>query len=238
MPMNDRQKEILIFLIQEYIKSAQPVGSTLLAEKSEMGLSSATYRNELAALEEEGYLTQPHTSAGRIPTEKAYKFYAQECLSKKTYDTRDVEKFKLQLKQDLESDTRLKSIAKRLVEMSHQAVIVAFNKDEMYYTGLSQLFAQPEFSEQKAIVSVSSAVDQLDKVIDQVFEQVENIEVMVGENNPFSKSCATIVGKFKLKDGQSGIFAILGPMRMDYEKNLKLLGEVKDAIEIINKENI
>src|SRR5690242_17094526 len=73
--LSDRQKFILTLVIHEYIKTAQPVGSQYLVERYKLDMSSATVRNELAALTETGYLRQPHTSAGRIPTEEGYRYF-------------------------------------------------------------------------------------------------------------------------------------------------------------------
>ena len=235
--MNERQKEILAFLINEYIKSAQPVGSHLLTEKSGLDLSSATFRNELAVLEEEGFLEQPHTSSGRVPTEKAYNYYVETFLTKKEFDTSDTQSFKLALKKEFDGDSVLKSVAKELVAKSQQAVIVAFDKQNVYYTGLSQLFAQPEFASQDDIVSLSSVVDRLDDVIDKVFDDIDDIQILIGSSNPFGNACSAIVGKYTFKNGKEGMFAILGPMRMDYKKNFKLMGEVKQLVERINESN-
>ncbi len=75
MSLDDRKSAILRAVVQQYISTAQPVGSTTIAGRSDVSVSSATVRNELHALETDGYLVQPHTSAGRIPTEKGYRFF-------------------------------------------------------------------------------------------------------------------------------------------------------------------
>ena len=75
MDLNDRKRKILQAIIDEYIGTAEPVGSRSISKKENLGLSSATIRNEMADLEEMGYLIQPHTSAGRIPSDEGYRFY-------------------------------------------------------------------------------------------------------------------------------------------------------------------
>ena len=80
MNMNDRKKKILHSIISEYIKSAEPIGSRHVAKNLDIGLSSATIRNEMADLEEMGYLEQPHTSAGRIPSDKGYRLYVDSLM--------------------------------------------------------------------------------------------------------------------------------------------------------------
>ena len=81
MDMNERKKKILHSIINEYIKSAEPIGSRHVAKSLDMGLSSATIRNEMADLEEMGYLEQPHTSAGRIPSDKGYRLYVDSLMN-------------------------------------------------------------------------------------------------------------------------------------------------------------
>ena len=78
--LNDRKKAILRSIVDDYIHTAQPVGSRAVSKKHELGLSSATIRNEMADLEELGYLAQPHTSAGRVPSDKGYRFYVDNLV--------------------------------------------------------------------------------------------------------------------------------------------------------------
>ena len=80
--LTERQKTLLLLIIRDYIESAQPVGSKRLAEHYHINLSSATIRNEMAALTEMGYLRQPHTSAGRVPTEEGYRYFVSQMMNK------------------------------------------------------------------------------------------------------------------------------------------------------------
>src|SRR5687767_15716812 len=82
--LDDRKAEILRAVVEEYIDTAQPVGSARIVQRGRLPVSAATVRNELAVLEREGYLVQPHTSAGRIPTEKGYRFFVDALAPKGT----------------------------------------------------------------------------------------------------------------------------------------------------------
>ena len=75
MELNERKMKILKAIVKDYIETAEAVGSRTISKKHNLGVSAATIRNEMADLEELGYLVQPHTSAGRVPTEKVYKLY-------------------------------------------------------------------------------------------------------------------------------------------------------------------
>ena len=81
MGQNNRKAEILEIIIDRYIDSAEPVGSRYVSRK--LGLSSATIRNVMSDLEEEGYITHPHTSAGRMPTDKGYRYYITTLMHRK-----------------------------------------------------------------------------------------------------------------------------------------------------------
>src|SRR5260221_8118266 len=83
MEQTDRSKRVLAALVREYIASGEAVASSLLVNAAGLGVSSATVRNILARLEEEGYVQQPHTAAGRIPTDRGYRFYVDLLLESK-----------------------------------------------------------------------------------------------------------------------------------------------------------
>jgi len=91
MYLDDRKRRILQAIIDDYIDTAEPVGSRTVARKHELGLSSATIRNEMADLEEMGFLAQPHTSAGRIPSDKGYRFYVNELMRERVISTEEAD---------------------------------------------------------------------------------------------------------------------------------------------------
>lgn len=94
MELSDRKQRILQAVIDEYIGTAEPVGSRAISKKNELGLSSATIRNEMADLEEMGYLIQPHTSAGRIPSDVGYRFYVNSLMHRYQMSVEAVEKLR------------------------------------------------------------------------------------------------------------------------------------------------
>ena len=231
--MNERQKDLLSLLIKEHIQTATPIGSKFLVESGGLGVSSATVRNEMAQLEKEGYIYQPHHSAGRVPTAKGYQFYIDNFMEKKELAATEKSSFTDILKAELDADSKIKSLAKQVVESSQETVIVAFNKNNMYYTGLSNLFSKPEFSEVPMIQSLSEVMDHLDDRVQHIFDQVNKVEVLIGENNPFGENCATVLGKYTLNNNDEGLFMVLGPTRMDYEHNISLVEYIRDSIQAL-----
>ena len=130
MELTDRKKKILRAIVDNYIKTAEPVGSKILAAMPGMDCSSATIRNEMADLEEMGYILQPHTSAGRIPSDAGYRFYVdnmmreqQEKLDKRENELNKKEELLLE-KVDRVEDL-LKNVAKTLAVNTNYATMVA-----------------------------------------------------------------------------------------------------------------
>ena len=225
---SERQKSILETIVQEYFLTAVPVSSGQLVEKYKLGVSPATVRNEMAELEEEGLIYQPHTSAGRIPTQAAYELLLAGYAGK--YPALDKKEKELLEKSLGKSGSDFRQAAKSLAELSNGAVFWAFNKNDLYHTGISNLFSQPEFGRLEMVCDASATIDRLEEIIDGVFERLpEGLRVMVGSNNPFGDFLSVVLVKYKLGN-VSGLFGIIGPLRMDYRHNLALVDFIKTKI--------
>ncbi len=224
----DKRKDIILnTIIKEHIKTGAPVGSSCLVDKYKLNISPATARNEMAALESEGFIIQPHTSAGRVPTEKAYRLYLANVGDKKLNknETNDLDEI---LKS--KNEVSFKETAKKIADISGNTVFWAFHRHNLYYTGISNLFQQPEFGEISLIYNMSAVIDRFDEIVDQVFPRVnEGVQVLLGSDNPFGNFCSTVLTKYTFNDN-IGMFGILGPMRMDYDKNIALVKFVDNKI--------
>lgn len=228
----DRKKQILEAIIKEHITTGAPVGSSNLVEKYKLDCSSATVRNIMAELEEEGFIRQPHTSAGRVPTEAAYKLYLAEVIGKKKIKKiKDKDLHELDIALGDSDESAMRDTAKALAALTDSAVFWAFHKNNLYYTGLSNLFQQPEFVNSGLVYNVSAVIDRMDEIIDNIFEKTgTEAQIMIGEENPFGNFCGAILAKYK-RGNQSGLFGILGPMRMDYERNLSLVEYILNKLK-------
>jgi len=229
--ISERKKFILETIVKEHIKTAQPVSSGGLVEKYGLDISPATVRNEMMELEEEDYIYQPHTSAGRVPTESAYELLLDDWRwDKKTSSLKSAEE-KLLEQLFKREEMAYKQTAKAIAEMSREAVFWAFHKNDLYYTGLANLFAQPEFRQLEIVSDVSGVIDRLEELIDDNFEKLPAGEqVLIGSKNPFGNFLSAVLVKYR-DNQQSGIFGILGPMRMDYGRNLALVRFIKNKFE-------
>jgi len=242
MVLEDKISQVLLAIIEEYIETAQPVGSLELAEKYEIDLSSATIRNYMSHLEEEGYLCQPHISSGRIPTESAYQFYSEnynhdfEALPKSTRSR--VQNFMTRWRgEDLIGDREifLKATAKMLAEVSGDLAMVEFKPNDVYYTGLAYLFEQPEFEENQIVVSTGRFIDRVDEMLDQLRNLCTNdIEVFIGKENPIDRQFSVILGRYRFgNENAEGMLGLIGPLRMPYARNVALMRLVQKQLSQI-----
>jgi heat-inducible transcriptional repressor len=229
MSITDRKKLILSTIIREYYKTAQPVSSGGLVEKYGLGISPATVRNEMMELEDDGYIFQPHTSAGRQPTEKAYEIYVNEFLAG------DKKKLSLGEKRQLDgifknNELAFRGMAKAMAELSGNAIFWAFHKNDLYHTGLSNLFSQVEFKQADLVCNTSAVIDRLEEIIDGIYNDVKlGSQILIGSGNPFGDFLSVAILKYK-RDNKTGMVGILGPLRMDYEKNLALLKYLEEKL--------
>ena len=221
--ITERQETLLDTIINEHIKTAEPVGSDFLVERYKLEVSSATVRNEMLELDKKGYLEKTHTSSGRVPTERAYEFYVEN-VEKPVTLPKNIQ-VKLENSMHIEHETvrdRIKELAKAMAHESEEFVLVAFQENDFYYTGLSNLFGKPEFSNYKTIWSLSSMIDHLDASLSRLYRKELGNEtgIFIGKDNPIDKQLSLITAKL---NQQGPLIALLGPMRMKYKTNIGLL---------------
>lgn len=233
--MNTRQRQILSAVVELYTKTALPVGSQVLLERFQFPVSSATLRNDMVALEEAGYLYQPHVSAGRIPTDSGYRFYVEEMMGDEDLSREDQRRLQKELLMMKAKQARLgRSTTKLLSALSgNLAVSGLIDKDEFYDFGMKELMEKPEFQEIDELCRLVETLDSLDERIDAIFAKLSDGEtqIFIGDENPIKgiSNCSMVVAPYQSSEGQ-GILAIIGPKRMDYAKNKSLIEYMKKLL--------
>lgn len=238
----ERLQTLLKAIVQEYIKTARPVGSKTLVDEYDFDYSPATIRNDMVVLEQAGLIAQPHTSAGRVPTEKGYQYYIENFAHRDTLTS----KFKTAIDQQLKTvlrhreqheheQERMKELAKVVSDLTQETVVVSFAGNNFYYTGIAHLFRKPEFSDADHMMTLGDVFDHMDDVMQDMIAQMhdsnENMEVLIGEENPFSPDCSVIISEYQLPRAQAGVFGILGPMRMDYDTNIAIMRYMESVMK-------
>lgn len=226
--MNSRQKKIFSAIVEHYTETALPVGSQALLDRFHFPLSSATLRNDMVELEEEGYLYQPHISAGRIPTDQGYRFYVEEIMGDHELSKREQNQLQKELLMLKAKHIRLvRSTAKLLSALSgNLAVAGIVKKEEFYDFGMKELLEKPEFQDIDELSRVVEALDSLDERVESLMEKVKDDQthIFIGDENPLPEisNCSIVVAPYKCDQGM-GLLAIIGPKRMEYAKNKSLV---------------
>lgn len=220
--MDERTTRILEAAIQEHIETGMPVSSGLLYEKYNFGIKPAMIRLELDALEEEGYLEQPHHSAGRVPTDAGYEFYAKRMLTGESAGALTAHSHSRAISARRELPEILMELSRELGLLS---VAADMAHDEVYKSGLEMLVNSLDWEDREAIRSVIHDFEQVDERFARAAEKMgDEPQIFIGKKSPLTKSehLSVIGGNYRIGDAIVSIFAI-GPKRMDYKKTIRIL---------------
>lgn len=229
--MTDRQDKILRAIVEEYAEVASPVGSQLLAKI--FNVSSATIRAEMAELERQGYIKQPHTSAGRIPSDKGYRYYvnlASESNEPKT-TSGGTRALTARIGEGSVPERAIKNTVDTLVELT-QNLGVATIGNQLYMSGLSNLFGQPEFINSHQVKEVAKLLDNLEPWLREAAPN-KPLSVYIGNENPIGRSagCTLIISKFRSPYSDKSFIGVLGPTRQSYKEVMSLVEEAGQMLE-------
>lgn len=241
--MTDRQREILFAIIEEYAELATPVGSVTLAKLFDV--SSATIRAEMVKLEEMGLIKQPHTSAGRVPTDAGYRLYVNQ-LQEKMENKSTAEKEEPEMPKDrttkalatrIQAQTRadyaIRSAVDSLVDLTGNLGLATVG-DQLYISGFGNLFSQPEFSQANQVQAVAKLLDNIKPWLREVSPN-EAINVYIGTENPIGKTSnvSLIVSRFRSPFSDRSYIGVLGPTRQSYRRVMSLVRNAGIMLEDI-----
>lgn len=245
MNITPRQTQILVAIIEQYAEVAAPVGSVTLAKL--FGVSSATIRAEMSRLEEAGLITQPHTSAGRIPTDKGYRFYVNR-LTESQEDgviminadnsrdnfVRSTQAISNRISSQKEkADRAIRSAVDSLVELTGNLGLATIG-DQLYMNGIYNLFSQPEFESGEAVQSVAQLLDNLEPWLREANPN-QPLNIYIGSENPIGKNSGVslIISKFESPFSANSYIGVLGSTRQNYAKTIKLVRHTGEILEEI-----
>jgi|AntAceMinimDraft_16_1070373.scaffolds.fasta_scaffold37353_3 transcriptional regulator of heat shock response len=235
--LTERQQKILECVVKEYTQTANPVGSASILKRYGFSISPATIRMEMAGLEKMGYLYQPHTSAGRIPTDKGYRYFVNSLMNNQELTKRDQSLLQEELLKLRARNVKLTRItAKLLAVLSQNLAISGIVKEKEYFqSGIRGLLSQLEFTNVDEIYKTVEMLDYLDQNIEQLIKKLGKgeVKILIGKENPLikNKECSVVVSRCRLPYGEDGILAIMGPKRMRYARNVSLLKYVVKLLE-------
>jgi heat-inducible transcriptional repressor len=231
--MTERQRLILNAIIEQYAEVASPVGSNLLAKA--FNVSSATIRAEMADLERLGLIMQPHTSAGRIPTDAGYRLYVNN-LTESTEPSlpagRRAEKaLAARVQGGGVPERTIRNAVDTLVELTHNLGIATIGP-QLYMSGLSNLFGQPEFVGGTQVRQVAELLDNLEPWLREAAPN-EPLSVYIGRENPIGRSAGAslIISRFRSPFSDHSYIGVLGPTRQQYRDVMSLVRHAGQELE-------
>ncbi|MEK7605189.1 MAG: hypothetical protein AAB478_01560 [Patescibacteria group bacterium] len=220
--LTQRQIEILKAIIEEYIETADPVGSETLEKKYNLSASPATIRNEMVHLSESGYLKKPHSSAGRIPTPQGMKFYVTQLMKEKELSTVEEVALKEKVWDYREKMQRfLKEATRSLANKTGALAVATTNEGEIFISGYSNILEMPEFYDIDITKTLLAAVDEDDYLFDlcrRMATEGEEIHVVMGDDlgarlqGPYS----FVYTHYETPMHGAGEIGVIGPVRLNY----------------------
>lgn len=235
MEITERQKLILNRIIKEYIDSARPISSQLLEKKYNFGICPAMIRIEMQKLADKGFLFQPYTSAGRIPTDRGFRFFVDRLFERECLEFQEKKFLKeiKKIKSEIEDSFKLsQKITKILASLSSNLALSYLLDEKIFWKeGWQEIFDEPEFENIDLVKNFVNMIEDFEKHIeDFIFEngEVPEIKVYIGKELPVLKSenFSFIISQSKLPKGEKATLAILGPKRMRYPKNISLINSL------------
>jgi len=229
--MTERQQQILRAIVEQYAEVASPVGSSLLAKV--FNVSSATIRAEMAELERGGYIKQPHTSAGRIPTDKGYRTYVNGLneSSEVAVERRSERALAQRVHAGGAPERTIRNAVDTLVELTHNLALATIG-NQLYMSGLSNLFGQPEFINGGQVQQVASLLDNLEPWLREAAPN-EPLSVYIGAENPIGRTAGVslIISRFRSPFSDRSYIGVLGPTRQSYQDNMQLVRRAGQELE-------
>lgn len=230
--LSPRQERILAAIIEQYAEVASPVGSSLLAKV--FGVSSATIRAEMAELERQGYIKQPHTSAGRIPTDKGYRAYVNK-VQEQGNELMPAKSAGRALAARVGNagmpEQTIRNAVDTLVELTHNLGIATIG-NQLYMSGLSNLFNQPEFLATGRVQQVARLLDNLEPWLREAAPN-KPLSVYIGAENPIGRGAEStlIISRFRSPYSDHSYIGVLGPTRQNYRGVMGLVGQAGKSLE-------
>lgn len=230
-----RQVQILRTIIEEFIETAQPVGSDTIDKKYNIGVSPATIRNEMVYLTNQGYLTKSHSSSGRMPTPLAIKLYVNELMKEKDLSVADEVTVKEKIwKCKNKLDDLLHEATKVLAEKAGALGVAMNDKRQLYHAGYSNLLQMPEFYDIEVMRNVLSLIEQV-AAMEEIFEKSSSenpIHIIFGEELGNKKLEPISVIYFSANcGGRICSVGVLGSSRFDYPYIIPMMRYFKALIE-------
>lgn len=235
--LTTRQIQILKVIVEEYIETADPVGSETLDKKYNLGVSPATIRNEMMRLTELGYLKQPHTSAGRTPTAVALKYFVNNLMQTKQLSVTE----EVAVKEKIwdyrnETDKLLREATKTLADRTQMLAVTTTDEGKMYYCGAANILDIPEFYDIDLTKTVLTLLDQIDywqSLLQNTASWPDALRIMVGDEFGAQtfEACGGVFARIHLPNEHGGTIGVIGACRLNYPYVIPIVSYMRNLLE-------
>ena len=229
-----RREDVLALIVSKYVETAEPVGSRFVAQR--LGLSSATIRNVMADLEDMGLVSHPHTSAGRMPTDKGYRYYIESLLHLRDLNEHTARSIRDEYSKTVRSsDELLEQTAHFMSELTNYVGLTSFSDyHKLYLDGTSHIIEQPEFKDIKRLYAVLKYLEDKDHMLEMLGHDTENdrLVVYIGKEtgSGYLADCSIVTRGYKVKNKVKGRIGVIGPKRMLYERVIPAVEFLADTL--------
>jgi heat-inducible transcriptional repressor len=233
--LSDRQQQLLKDIVEIYVKTGEPISSELIEKSYNLGVSPATIRNEMAKLSDLGYLKQPHTSAGRVPTALGFRVYINGLMKEKELPVVDEVAIRQQVFDNRTQINRMFQTATRALAKKCGTIAMVVNDGEVFYTGAANILDLPEFFDIDVTRFVLSMFDEC-SLLQQILDKAQGSEpmhIIFGEETGFEYLRPTSFAFVNFQSGvdDRGVIGVIGPDRLNFPvvlPYLRYVGRVLD----------
>jgi len=234
MELTERKLKILQTIITDFIRNAEPVGSRTLSKLLDMDISPATIRNEMSDLEEMGYLYHPHTSSGRVPSDKAYRLYVNSLMDKYELASGEKQRIKRELRshmRELENTVlHASELLSDITNLTSFATLEDMQDMSLFLRGMTRIFAHPEYNTIERARSFLEMVDNRETMANELAAREEGLTIRIGDENSerIIPGTSIITATYRVDGCIVGKLGVIGPTRMRYS-------EITGVIEYMSK---
>ena len=224
----ERKERILAIVVSRYIKTVSPVGSQFITDEYKLDVSPATVRHILAELEEEGYLTHPHTSAGRMPTSRGYRYYVDHLMREIQLLEEEKRRIEMECRRYRHQlELFMEKMSQALSDLTGYTAIISVDEwgSKIILKGTSHVVGYPEQSDIVKIRAILRILEEKERLLELINRDLDKrIEIYIGREMALKEmdGCSMAVSGFD-KHGVTGRIAVLGPTRMQYDRVVSAL---------------
>lgn len=234
MTISERQQAILRAVVEEFMKSAQAVGSSSIVSQYDVDVSPATVRNEMVDLADKGYLTKSHLSSGRVPTDLGLRYFVKEMMEEEKLGNLDEVNVRIKVYRDRFDEEKLMSQVLDFLSAETGYAALSLVDETLRYRGMSSLLDYEELRDIDVLEMILRLLES-SSLLQRVFTRYgsDSVSVLIGQECDLKglRQCSVVFSQFDYFGGKKGYLGVLGPRRMRYSRVIPSVKVVRGMLE-------